>query len=78
MSGRDALVKRLFDVVLAAVLLLVTWWLIAIAVIAASIDTRRFGLFTQTRVGKDGAAIHPLQGAHDAGDRRIRHRGDHP
>lgn len=55
MNSRDAATKRLFDVVLAVVLLILTWWVIVIAVIAASIDTRRPGLFTQTRIGKDGA-----------------------
>lgn len=54
MSRRDALIKRTFDVVLALVLLTLTWWLIALAVLAATIDTRRSGLFRQTRVGRDG------------------------
>jgi lipopolysaccharide/colanic/teichoic acid biosynthesis glycosyltransferase len=54
MTPRDALIKRVFDLVLSIALLAVSWWLIVAAVIAATIDTRRFGLFTQQRVGRDG------------------------
>ena len=54
MTERDALVKRLFDLTLGLVLLVLTAWLIALAVVAATIDTRRFGLFMQERVGRDG------------------------
>lgn len=54
MSRKDELLKRGFDLVLAAVLLLLSWWLILIAVAAATIDTRRFGLFSQTRIGRGG------------------------
>ena len=54
MSRRDAIIKRTFDVVLALVLLALTWWIIALAVVAATIDTRRFGMFRQTRIGREG------------------------
>ena len=47
-------VKRSFDFVVAFLCLLAIWWLILIAWIAASIDTRSNGFFTQQRVGKDG------------------------
>jgi lipopolysaccharide/colanic/teichoic acid biosynthesis glycosyltransferase len=47
-------VKRSFDIVVATVGLLLTWWLILLASTAASLDTNESGLFTQTRVGKDG------------------------
>ena len=54
MTDRDVLTKRVFDLALGIVLLALTWWLIVLAVIAATIDTRRFGLFTQQRVGRSG------------------------
>lgn len=54
MTVRDALVKRVFDLALAVVLLVLTSWLIALAVVAATLDTRRFGLFAQRRIGRDG------------------------
>ena len=47
-------VKRSFDIVVATIGLLLTWWLILLACAVASVDTRRSGIFTQTRVGKDG------------------------
>ncbi len=50
----DASVKRAFDVIVAAVGLQATGWLVALAFIAASIDTRDNGFFTQTRVGRGG------------------------
>ena len=49
-----ALLKRAFDVTLAAVGLLATGWLILIAFVLAAIDTRSNGFFTQIRVGKLG------------------------
>jgi len=46
--------KRLFDVLLAFVGLLLSWWLLLLAWIVASIETRSNGFFFQERVGKDG------------------------
>ncbi|MGM7448772.1 sugar transferase [Idiomarina sp. ST20R2A10] len=48
------MIKRLFDFFLALFGLLATWWLIILAWLAASIDTRSNGFFIQTRVGKGG------------------------
>lgn len=46
--------KRGFDAVLALLGLATVWWLILLAFVAASIDTRSNGFFVQARVGKDG------------------------
>jgi lipopolysaccharide/colanic/teichoic acid biosynthesis glycosyltransferase len=46
--------KRLFDLVFSALGLLVCWWLILLAWIAATIDTRANGFFIQKRVGRNG------------------------
>jgi len=46
--------KRIFDIVFSFLGLLLTWWIILIAYVLASIDTRTNGLFLQDRVGKDG------------------------
>lgn len=46
--------KRSFDFTVAFVGLLATSWIILIAFVIASIDTRSNGFFTQLRVGKDG------------------------
>ncbi|GGY10182.1 glycosyl transferase [Litchfieldella qijiaojingensis] len=54
LSGAQAMQKRAFDFVLAAVGLLLSWWLILLAWLAASVDTRGNGFFTQPRVGKGG------------------------
>tara|TARA_R110002124_G_scaffold121304_1_gene279651 strand:- start:44 stop:679 length:636 start_codon:yes stop_codon:yes gene_type:complete len=50
----QALQKRVFDLFFAVLGLLVTWWLILMAWIAASIDTRSNGFFIQKRVGRSG------------------------
>ena len=47
-------VKRLFDGLLAAAMLLVLWPLIAIAWMIASIETRSNGMFAQQRIGRYG------------------------
>lgn len=54
LSASQRLQKRLFDMLLAVIGLILTGWLIVIAFIAASIDTHGNGFFTQRRVGKDG------------------------
>ena len=50
----QALCKRTFDLILAVVGLILTGWLIALAWIAATADTRANGIFTQRRVGQGG------------------------
>jgi len=47
-------VKRSFDFVGAFFGLVLTWWIILIAWMIASIDTKSNGLFMQQRVGKNG------------------------
>jgi len=54
MSRWNRFLKRLFDFVGALIGLILSGWLILIAFILASIDTRQNGFFTQWRVGKDG------------------------
>lgn len=48
------ILKRSFDLVGAAIGIAVTWWIILLAFLAATIDTRRPGLFVQRRVGRGG------------------------
>ncbi|WP_375177551.1 sugar transferase [Marinobacter mobilis] len=50
----QARVKRAFDISVALLGLMFTWWLILMAFVAASLDTRSNGFFVQRRVGKDG------------------------
>jgi lipopolysaccharide/colanic/teichoic acid biosynthesis glycosyltransferase len=47
-------IKRGFDLIASALGLIVTGWIIIIAYVAASIDTKKNGFFTQARVGKGG------------------------
>jgi lipopolysaccharide/colanic/teichoic acid biosynthesis glycosyltransferase len=46
--------KRLFDLAVAAVGLLLGWWLLALGYVAASVSTGQSGLFRQRRVGRNG------------------------
>ncbi|MDA8723871.1 sugar transferase [Alphaproteobacteria bacterium] len=46
--------KRLFDLFFALFGLSLTWWLILLAWLAASFDTRSNGFFIQRRVGREG------------------------
>lgn len=50
----DKKLKRMFDVSVSFFGLLITWWIILIAWIVASIETRSNGFFVQKRVGKEG------------------------
>jgi lipopolysaccharide/colanic/teichoic acid biosynthesis glycosyltransferase len=55
LSSFDRSLKRGFDIFASALGLILTGWIIILAYIAASIDTKRGGFFTQQRVGKGGA-----------------------
>jgi lipopolysaccharide/colanic/teichoic acid biosynthesis glycosyltransferase len=46
--------KRLFDIVFSLIGIFFTWWIILIAIIISSIETRSFGLFMQKRIGRGG------------------------
>ncbi|WP_026279234.1 MULTISPECIES: sugar transferase [unclassified Thioalkalivibrio] len=54
LSLPEAALKRGFDVLGAAVGLALTFWLIALAWVLATIDTRQNGFFVQERVGRHG------------------------
>ena len=47
------MIKRLFDIVGAVVVISLTWWVMLIAWLIASVETRSNGLFIQKRIGKD-------------------------
>jgi lipopolysaccharide/colanic/teichoic acid biosynthesis glycosyltransferase len=47
-------VKLFFDFLISFLGLLLTWWIILIAWIVATIETKSNGFFIQKRVGKDG------------------------
>jgi lipopolysaccharide/colanic/teichoic acid biosynthesis glycosyltransferase len=54
LSRTDRIKKRTFDLVLSFIGIVVGWWLIVIAWIVASIETRSNGFFIQERIGLDG------------------------
>jgi lipopolysaccharide/colanic/teichoic acid biosynthesis glycosyltransferase len=54
LSPADKVQKRLFDIALSLFGIWLTWWLILLAWIIASFETRSNGLFMQKRIGKDG------------------------
>lgn len=49
----SSFVKRTFDLVVSGIGLLLTWWVILAAAIAATLDTKRNGFFLQRRVGRN-------------------------
>jgi lipopolysaccharide/colanic/teichoic acid biosynthesis glycosyltransferase len=54
MSRASQVKKRLFDVLVAIVGLLLTWWIILLAVFISWLDTGESGLFIQSRIGRYG------------------------
>lgn len=54
LSFKQAKLKRLFDISLAVIGLLLTWWILILAWIASTLDTGSNGFFVQCRVGKNG------------------------
>jgi len=57
LSYKDQINKKIFDMFLAIIGLVLTWWLILLAAILARFDTGANGFFTQVRVGKDGKSF---------------------
>ncbi|MCK5853839.1 MAG: sugar transferase [Sulfurovaceae bacterium] len=57
--GRVA--KRTFDIFFALIGIVTTGWIIAMAFIVASIETKSFGLFIQKRVGRDAKLFYVLK-----------------
>jgi len=53
MNSLGRVTKRIFDIFLSLIGILLSFWIIALALIIASIETKSFGLFVQKRVGKD-------------------------
>lgn len=87
LTGRERAVKRSLDLLVAAVGLALTWWLIMVCVLVATMETRALGLFVQQRVGR-GGRLFPLMKVRTmrpgsdalgswtvAGDRRITRSG---
>jgi lipopolysaccharide/colanic/teichoic acid biosynthesis glycosyltransferase len=54
LTPAQAFIKRSFDISGSVIGLLLTWWLILLAWLLASLDTRSNGFFTQERVGLEG------------------------
>ena len=54
MSLVQKIVKRVFDILFALIGIFFTWWIILIAIVMSSIETKSFGVFVQKRVGKEG------------------------
>ena len=54
LSAIDKVQKRVFDIVLSIIGIVLTWWIMLFAWIIASVETRSNGLFRQKRVGKEG------------------------
>lgn len=54
LSTTDKLQKRIFDIVLSVMSIGLTWWIMLLAWVIASIETKSNGLFVQERIGKEG------------------------
>jgi len=58
LSTIDRIQKRVFDLLLSVIGIALTWWIMLLAWIVATIETRSNGLFMQERVGKKGKLFH--------------------
>ncbi len=53
--------KRTFDVIVSLIGLCCTWWIIVMAWLVASIETKSNGFFIQQRVGKNGKLFNVIK-----------------
>jgi lipopolysaccharide/colanic/teichoic acid biosynthesis glycosyltransferase len=79
--------KRIFDIVLSVIGIILTWWVMLTAWIIASVETGSNGLFMQKRIGEKGKpftvlkikTMKPIKGMESTvtteNDRRITHSG---
>ncbi len=61
MRPSQRIIKRIFDVVVSLVLLLLFWWVILVGFILATLSTGKNGFFTQKRVGQKGKLFSVLK-----------------
>lgn len=54
LSTAEKLQKRIFDIVLSVLGICMTWWIMLLAWVIASVETKSNGLFVQERIGKEG------------------------
>lgn len=57
LSTTEKLQKRIFDIVLSVLGICMTWWIMLLAWVIASAETKSNGLFVQERIGKEGKAF---------------------
>ena len=57
LTSGQAVIKRIFDVLLSSIGLSLSWWLILVAFVAASVDTHGNGFFIQERIGREGRSF---------------------
>lgn len=57
MNDRDRLIKRVLDIMLSAIGLILFGLFIIITIIISRIDTKLSGIFKQKRIGKEGAVF---------------------
>lgn len=57
LSFGEAITKRGFDITLSLLGLIMTGWLIVLAIVVATFETKSFGLFKQQRVGRNAKLI---------------------
>lgn len=54
LSTAERIQKRVFDLLLSIIGIALTWWIMLLAWVVSSIETRSNGLFIQERIGKRG------------------------
>ena len=61
MKKSDIIIKRLFDLAISTIGLILVGWVILMAIVIARFDTRLSGLFKQNRVGQHGKLFKVLK-----------------
>jgi lipopolysaccharide/colanic/teichoic acid biosynthesis glycosyltransferase len=78
-NGRQKVVKRVFDIALAATGLAISWPIILVAALAARRDTGASGIFSQQRIGRHGRpfTIRKIRTMRATGGSHVTTAGDH-
>ena len=61
LSPFNRFIKRSFDILISTLGLILTCWIIFLAYLAASINTKKNGFFTQSRIGRNGKLFNVIK-----------------
>ena len=61
LNDKQKRVKRIFDITLATICILLLWWLVILLFVVSTLDTKQNGIIAQKRIGMHGESFNILK-----------------